>query len=40
MTICCGLPAHLEDWGPWAAVGGCCPKDEKWHCSLCNHNWA
>ena len=35
-----GMPADPELWGPWLHIGGCCPRDEKWHCSVCDHEWS
>jgi hypothetical protein len=35
-----GMPADPESWGPWLSIGGCCRKDEKWHCTVCDHNWS
>lgn len=34
-----GMPADPESWGPWLHMGGCCVKDEKWHCAPCRHTW-
>ncbi|BBZ55211.1 hypothetical protein [Mycolicibacterium phocaicum] len=27
------------DWAPWLHKAGCCVRDEKWHCELCEHEW-
>lgn len=34
-----GMPTEPWAWGPWLAIGGCCPTDEKWRCTLCDHKW-
>lgn len=34
-----GMPADPWAWGPWLAIGGCCPKDDDWRCTLCDHEW-
>lgn len=34
-----GMPADPEAWGPWLHIGGCCPRDEKWWCTVCDHAW-
>lgn len=39
LVIQYGMPADLESWGPWLYPGGCCPRDEKWICSVCDHRW-
>lgn len=38
-AISYGMPANPSEWGPWLAMGGCCPKDEKWFCDGCEHKW-
>lgn len=38
-TIQYGMPADPEAWGPWLHIGGCCPRDEKWWCTVCDHAW-
>lgn len=38
-SIVYGMPADLESWGPWLAVGGCCVSDENWRCAICDHEW-
>lgn len=38
-TIRYGMPADPESWGPWLHIGGCCPRDEKWWCTICDHAW-
>ncbi|MDH6197997.1 hypothetical protein M2272_004653 [Mycobacterium frederiksbergense] len=39
-TIQYGMPADPEFWGPWLHIGGCCRRDEKWRCTVCDHEWA
>jgi hypothetical protein len=34
-----GMPADPERWGPWLHMGGCCLREDNWHCALCDHNW-
>ncbi|WP_232491080.1 hypothetical protein [Mycobacterium dioxanotrophicus] len=34
-----GMPADPGSWGPWLHIGGCCPCEEKWRCSVCDHEW-
>ncbi|WP_396917017.1 hypothetical protein [Mycolicibacterium sp.] len=38
-TIQYGMPSDPESWGPWLHIGGCCLSDEKWRCSICDHEW-
>lgn len=38
-TIVHGEPADPQSWGPWLYMGGCCVKDDKWHCGVCDHCW-
>lgn len=38
-NIAYGMPADPESWGPWLHIGGCCLKEEKWHCAQCDHQW-
>lgn len=38
-TIQYGMPADPQAWGPWLHIGGCCPRDEKWWCTVCDHAW-
>ncbi len=35
-----GSPVNPVWWTPWANIGGCGVKDEKWHCQRCWHRWA
>ncbi|MGV0741042.1 hypothetical protein [Mycolicibacterium sp. XJ870] len=39
-TIQYGMPDNIDAWGPWLHVGGCCPRNEKWACTVCDHEWS
>lgn len=34
-----GEPSDPGSWAPWRHMGGCCPRDEQWHCQVCDHEW-
>lgn len=34
-----GMVMSPDEWAPWLDMGGCCVKDEKWHCEPCGHEW-
>jgi len=34
-----GMPVGVANIPPWLHIGGCCVSDERWSCSVCDHEW-
>jgi hypothetical protein len=34
-----GMPSDVGNIPPWLHIGGCCVSNERWSCSVCDHEW-